>query len=90
MRHLILATAGFLAGCAQSTPIYGPDGKQAHLIECPGAAVPMSACFSKANETCPAGYVLLNRDQSGGALAVTQGSAFAATGIQKSIVVRCN
>jgi len=78
-----------LLGCAQATKIYGSDGLPAQLIECSGTAVPMSACFSKANEVCPTGYVLISQSQSGAAISSTVYGTFGATGINKSIVVRC-
>jgi hypothetical protein len=78
-----------LGACATATDIHGPDGQQAVLIECPGAAVPMSACFEKANEVCPSGYKLLDAQEGGSAASFTQFGAYSATGVQKRIVVRC-
>jgi hypothetical protein len=54
-----------LGACATATNIHGPDGQQAVLIECPGAAVPIPACFEKANEVCPSGYQLLDSHEGG-------------------------
>jgi hypothetical protein len=61
-RHLLLATALILSGCATSRQIVGPDGTPAHAIRC-GAAV-ADACLEKAGELCPNGYDVLNAQGS--------------------------
>jgi hypothetical protein len=76
-----------LCGCASSTEIRGPGGQVAHLIECPGAAVSMGACYEKANALCPAGYNVLDAQQAAGPVTVTQFGL--AQGVQRQIVVQC-
>ena len=78
MRSLIpwVLAAFVLSGCATSKAINGPDGKMAQLIECRGASI--GACYEKAGEVCPAGYLLLDRQpsQSGVLLPVGKSAAY--------------
>lgn len=59
---LVGLLAVMLAACATSKPIVGPNGTPAYSIIC-GAAV-INACYEKAGEVCPNGYVILNTDGS--------------------------
>lgn len=86
MRSALILVA-LLAGCASSTEIKGPGGQVAHLIECPGSAVPMGACFEKANDLCPSGYNVLDAQQSTGPVVWNQFGMY--QGMQKQIVVQC-
>jgi hypothetical protein len=90
MRACYVVLASLVAGCASATEIYGPDGQAAMLIECPGAAVPISACFKKANDVCPSGYALLDTYEGGATTSITQYGAFPSTGTDKRILVPCN
>jgi hypothetical protein len=51
-----------LAGCAGASEIRGPQGRPAYLIECPGVAAAMGACFREANRLCPSGYAVLDAE----------------------------
>lgn len=48
-----------LAGCTMASEVYGPDGEPALLIAC-GAGTPISNCYDRAAQECPAGYVTLD------------------------------
>lgn len=86
----LIATLSLLvSACATSTRMYGPDGKEMHLIECPGMAVPLGACFEKANEVCSKGYFLVDRQTGGEMATLTPQLGMYASGVNKSIVVRC-
>lgn len=90
MRHRtiwLLALAAALAGCATSTEIRGPGGQVSHLIDCSGAAVPLGACYEKANELCPTGYNVVDAQQSVGPMMI--GPYGGAQMQQKHIVVSC-
>jgi len=89
-RTLVLGCCLALSACAKATEIYGPDGESAMLIECPGAAVPLSTCFEKAAEVCPSGYALLDTYEGGSAASITPYGGYAATGVNKRVLVRCN
>lgn len=77
-----------LSGCAIETKINGPDGKTAHLIECDGAAVPMSVCYKKAAQVCPDGYYLAEQGSGAGG-AAGFGAAILSSSATKNIVVVC-
>lgn len=90
-RNLICAvlTILLISGCATATRMYGADGNEMQLIECPGMAVPLGACFDKANEVCPRGYFLIDRQTGGEMATFTPEMGMYASGVNKSIVVRC-
>lgn len=57
MRKLLLITLLGLTACATSTQTYGPSGKVAHSINCPGGANSWGSCYEKAGSLCgTAGY----------------------------------
>lgn len=59
-----------LAGCASASPTYGPDGKQAHTLNCSGLARSWSACFERAGEICKErGYTVLAKSDEQGLVA---------------------
>lgn len=41
-----------LSACATSSTTFGPNGKQAHSISCPGAANSWGTCYEKAGSIC--------------------------------------
>ena len=51
-----------LAGCASASEIRGPQGRAAYLIECPGVAAALDACFRRADRLCPSGYAVLDAE----------------------------
>lgn len=78
-----------VSGCASATKLNTGNGV-IYRIECDGAAIPLSACYKKANKTCPAGWDQIGKD---GAV-LPQGTAtadYAYLGViqQKSITVKC-
>jgi hypothetical protein len=65
MRRILLMAGlvGLLGACASATPVYGPDGKPYARIECNGAIQTLNACYEKALQICPNGYVLADEKQ---------------------------
>lgn len=65
MRKLLILALLPLAGCATSTQTYGPSGKAAHTINCPGAANSWGSCYEKAGSLCgTAGYEVVAQNGS--------------------------
>jgi len=60
MKKLILILLVIFAGCASSKMVKGPNGEDAYLVKC-GNAV-KEKCTEKANDLCPHGYMLLDRN----------------------------
>jgi len=60
MNRLLLIILVVLAGCASVKKVKGPNGEEAYLVQCGKAAT--SACTSKANDLCPHGYNLVDRN----------------------------
>jgi hypothetical protein len=88
MKRTILLCV-FLYGCATATPLKTGSGNQ-FLIECDGAAVPISTCYKKANTVCPNGWDQVGKD--GAVLPVgtaTADTAYIGVYQQKSITVQC-
>lgn len=70
-----------LAGCATATKMHGSDGKEMYHVACDGIALPWSACYKKALETCPGGYFLRSGQESSGSVASgSSGSNFYGAG----------
>ena len=86
MRALLMLLP-FLAGCASSTEIRGPQGQVQHLIECPGSANSMGTCYEKADSLCPAGYDVLDAQQAAGPGFV--GPYRRGPGIERQLMVQC-
>lgn len=59
MNKAMLFSLILLAGCASATQVKGPNGEPAFLVKC-GNAV-KSKCTAKANDLCPHGYRVLDR-----------------------------
>jgi hypothetical protein len=82
-----------LSACAQATPINIGDGRQAYLIECPGAYNKLSTCVKKANELCPSGYDIAGSSQTSTGGGVITANQYYATvtpsGVERSITVVC-
>jgi hypothetical protein len=66
-----LLICGLLAGCAGIEPqvITGPDGNPAYAMQCSGGGRTVEACYQKAGELCPWGYVT-EAGPAGGTLVV--------------------
>lgn len=94
MTKIILA-ALLVGGCATSSQIYLPDGRQGFNINCPGAANNWGNCFAKAGEICGArGYDIINRDGSvvpmASGYANPYGGGFVAGGmVSRTLMVAC-
>lgn len=66
----------FIAGCATTSKMHGPDGKEMTAISCHGSAVSPSVCFEKAGEICGAkGYDILASDGSATPMSTGYGQA---------------
>jgi hypothetical protein len=86
--RVVVILALFLAGCAKVTEMRDPDGELRYLVGCYGALTPMSACYDKAEELCPAGYSITDRKDVSSLPTGEQGSSVHSVGEQ--LVVRCD
>ena len=59
----ILLLVLVLSGCATATKLNTGEG-EIYRVECDGTAIPMSACFTKANNVCPKGWDQIGQDGS--------------------------
>lgn len=79
MRKLLLVALLSMAGCATSTQTYGPSGKVAHTINCPGAANSWGSCYEKAGNLCgTSGYDIVAQNGAFTPFGVASGYANAA------------
>ena len=90
MRYVIVLCV-VLQGCATATPIRTGTGQSEYFIECNGEAVPWSKCFAKANESCPAGYDIVEQGTEHGPYTGTMIGSTATFGaaLYKHLRVRC-
>ena len=65
----VILAALFLVGCASATKVMSPNGKPGYSVECNGTAVSMTACYEKAAEVCPKGYIVVNQENRSGFIA---------------------
>ncbi len=91
---LIIVALASLYSCATASKTYDQHGDVVYDIACPGMAVPMSACYDKAIETCPKGYYLVDKDTGSGSIGtlnsgggITTGTY--ASGVNKGIIIKC-
>lgn len=60
---LAVASVLSLTGCTIAMPTYGPDGREAHVIQCTGAGLTWNNCLQKAGEICGRrGYNVIERN----------------------------
>jgi hypothetical protein len=62
MRKLIVIMVVLMTGCASIEPsqFVGPNGKTAYSMDCSGMGRTLDACYKKAGEICPSGYLIVN------------------------------
>lgn len=99
MRNLLLIALLPLAGCATSSQTFGPDGKAAYTINCPGGANSWGSCYEKAGSLCgKSGYEVVAQNGSVTPFGVASGYANAAGGsfngfsggmTSRSMLVQC-
>jgi len=88
MTRAILFAVLLLTGCATATKA-GKPGQ--YLVECNGAAVPLSKCYTKASEVCPNGYDVVERERTNGATTGAYANGVATLGAPeyKNLLVQC-
>ena len=96
-------SVGIIGGCATSSQVYLPDGRQGHVINCRGTANSWGSCYQKAGEICESrGYDTYMRDSqrgwvasntSGANISPSGGSAyssgFAGSTINREMMIAC-
>ena len=87
MRVVLILVLG-LAGCAKVTEMHEPDGGIQYLVGCYGALTPMSACYNKADELCPAGYTIVGRHDTASSSVTQQGTSVKSVGEQ--LIIKCD
>lgn len=80
-----------LAGCANSSKTYGPDGKAAYSLNCSGSARSWGHCEEKAGKICGAkGYNIMSRSTDQNAMAGgSGGSWYGQAGNSRSMLIQC-
>jgi hypothetical protein len=76
-----------LSACAKVTEMRDPDGGTQYLVGCYGALTPMSVCYNKADDLCPAGYTIIDQKDT------TSSSVTQQAGIQsiaRQMVIKCS
>jgi len=91
---LVVAAAGSLGGCADSSKLtYLPSGDAGFAINCSGgdASTSWAECYKKAGETCGSyGYDVISKDADNGATSGgTIAGIFGANIKNRSMVIRC-
>jgi hypothetical protein len=91
-RLACLAIAILIGGCASSSTTYGPDGRQAHTLNCSGLARSWAMCAEKAGEICgPRGYDVVGAagGSTGSMAMVSRSGGFGGSGIERSMLIQC-
>lgn len=80
-----------LAGCANTSKTYLPDGREGHSINCSGTARHWGMCAEAAGSICGArGYDIIARDGEQGAVASVSGnSGFASSTYNRVMLIAC-
>ncbi len=77
-----------LGACAKVTEMREPGGGIQYLVGCYGALTPMSACYNKADELCPAGYTIVGRHDTASSSVTEQGTSVKSAGEQ--LIIKCD
>jgi hypothetical protein len=73
--------------CATASKTYGPDGREAFVLDCSGLARNWGTCYEKAGDLCGTrGYEVINALGAGGAIIGAYGGGSV---MQKSLVIQC-
>lgn len=90
-----IAIAGLclsVSACAVASKTYGPNGQQAYVVNCSGAALNWGMCQQKAGDICKsAGYKILaiNGDTTPTMVANPQ-ALFAIPVVNRTMEISCN
>lgn len=81
-----------LGACAVATQTYGPDGKQAYVVNCSGAYLNWGMCQQKAGDICrSAGYrIVAINGQTAPTLIANPESVFAIPVVNRTMEISCN
>lgn len=84
----IAAIPSFIFGCAAIEPqqFVGPNTKTAYSMKCSGMGRTLDACYKKAGDVCPGGYIIIDR-ASGTVGVPMQGGTMMAP--QHSLAIEC-
>lgn len=90
-RMALITTVILLSGCASVSRTYGPDGKEAFVINCSGLARNWGMCYEKAGNLCATkGYEVIGGGSDSGAVAsVSPSGGFAGSVISRTLLVKC-
>lgn len=79
------------SGCATSTKMYAPDGREAYSISCPGSANSWATCQKNASDICGSqGYSVLDSNgESHPFVIANQQTATAGVIVQRQFMIRC-
>ena len=91
-----VAVVGTLAGCTHSRPIYLPDGREGHYVNCSGGYRNWGACYETASKVCGvSGYEIVERLGDNPQVDISQSSGVAvaqsksrSTG-RRSFIIAC-
>jgi hypothetical protein len=83
----VLVLVLLLGGCAKVTEMHGAEGGLLYLIGCYGALTPMSACYKKAAELCPAGYTIIDQTSAVTHYRTSQGTV---DNLDRQLAIRCD
>ena len=88
---MVLLLILILSACATSKTIYGPNGQEAHSINCSGMVLSLADCWEKAGDICKnKGYDIIGAMTNNGQMITVN-----AAGIQsmdasnRVIVIQC-
>lgn len=102
MKKLLLLALLPLAGCmlpAPASKTYGPSGKPAYSISCPGSMNSWGHCYERAGDLCgTAGYDIVMQNGSATPFGMANGYAnsagasatgFSGAAVSRNILVQC-
>jgi len=60
---IVISTTIVISGCATVKPATLNDGSKGFVTTCNGTAITWSTCHEKAAESCPSGFVTIDKEQ---------------------------
>jgi hypothetical protein len=91
LKFAILATTLIINGCAMSSKIYTPEGKEGFSIDCSGTALSWGKCYEKAGSLCGArGYDVLGQSgEQGSTMSANQYGIYAGSVVSRNLLISC-
>jgi hypothetical protein len=79
---LLLMPLLVIMSCTTAKEITMPSGEKGFVVDCGGTANSWSSCYTKASDSCPSGYTVLDKNEE-------RVMIMTSPGINRSLMIIC-